>query len=55
MLAGTPDGVSPDAGQARETLARIRQLTTQRPTVYLPTHDPDSAARLERRQVTLQP
>ena len=55
MLSGTPDGVSPDVGQARETLARIRQLTTERPTVYLPSHDPDSAARLERRQVTPQP
>jgi glyoxylase-like metal-dependent hydrolase (beta-lactamase superfamily II) len=54
MLAGTPDGVSPDPVRARDTLARIQQLTAERPTVYLPTHDPDSAARLERGQATPQ-
>jgi N-acyl homoserine lactone hydrolase len=55
MLAGTPDGVSPDPGRARQTLARIRQLTAERPTVYLPTHDPEATTRLERGQVTPQP
>jgi N-acyl homoserine lactone hydrolase len=54
MLAGTPDGVSPDVGQARQTLARIRHLTTQRRTMYLPTHDADAPARLEHRQATPQ-
>jgi glyoxylase-like metal-dependent hydrolase (beta-lactamase superfamily II) len=54
MLAGTPDGASPDPGRARQTLARIRQLTAQRPTVYLPTHDPEATTRLERGQVTPQ-
>ena len=51
MLDGTPDGVSPDPKQARETLRRIRLLTEQRPTVYLPTHDPESEARLASRTV----
>jgi N-acyl homoserine lactone hydrolase len=55
MLAATPDGVSPDPGQARQTLVRIRQLTAQRRTVYLPTHDPEAPTRLERGQVTPQP
>jgi hypothetical protein len=32
--------------QAEDTLRRMRELTTQAPTVYLPTHDPDSEARL---------
>jgi N-acyl homoserine lactone hydrolase len=54
MLAGTPDGVSPDVGQARQTLARIQHLTTQRRTVYLPTHDPEALARLEYGQATPQ-
>jgi N-acyl homoserine lactone hydrolase len=49
MLDGVADGVSPDAGTARDTLARIRELTVQRPTVYLPTHDPDAARRLAQR------
>ena len=55
MLAGTPDGVSPDPAGARDTLARIQQLTAERPTVYLPTHDPEAATRLERGRVTERP
>ena len=51
MLDGVADGVSPDPAVARETLGRIRDLTTQRPTIYLPTHDPDAVTRLERRKV----
>jgi glyoxylase-like metal-dependent hydrolase (beta-lactamase superfamily II) len=50
MLDGVVDGVAPDPAQSRETLARIRELGAQRPTVYLPTHDPDSVARLAARQ-----
>jgi N-acyl homoserine lactone hydrolase len=46
MLGGIADGVSPDPAQARATLGRIQTLVQQRPTVYLPTHDPKSAARL---------
>src|SRR5262249_7585734 len=42
MLGGVADGVSPDPSTARTTLARIRQLAADRPTVYLPSHDPDS-------------
>jgi len=46
MLDGIADGVSPDPAQARATLGRIQTLVQQRPTVYLPTHDPQSAQRL---------
>jgi N-acyl homoserine lactone hydrolase len=53
MLEGVADGVSPDAAEARETLGRIRELAAQRPTVYLPTHDPDAPRRLEERQPAL--
>lgn len=52
MLEGTADGVTQDPATARATLARIRELCAARPTVYLPTHDPGSANRLERRAVT---
>jgi N-acyl homoserine lactone hydrolase len=51
MVAGKVDGVSPDATVSRATLSAIRRFTRERPTVYLPTHDPDSGARLAARQV----
>ena len=46
MLRGTVDGVSPDETVAAATLARIREFCSQRPTVYLPAHDPHAAQRL---------
>lgn len=56
MLDDAIDGVAPDERAARETLRRIRELARERPVVYLPTHDPESADRLEARQlVTLKP
>ena len=51
MLAGAVDGVSPNRRTASETLGRIRSYAEAQPTVYLPTHDPESATRLEQRQV----
>lgn len=45
---GVPDGLAVDAGAARATMARIRELAAQRETVILPTHDPDAPARLAR-------
>jgi len=52
MLRGAVDGVSPDDAAAKGTLERIRRLAERSPTVYLPSHDPDSGARLlERRTV----
>ena len=51
LIDGVADGVSPDPGAARATLARIRQLAAERPTVYLPTHDPAAVVRLTRRHV----
>ena len=46
MLAGRLDGVSADDDVASATLSAIRYLASDRPTVYLPTHDPESAERL---------
>jgi glyoxylase-like metal-dependent hydrolase (beta-lactamase superfamily II) len=51
MLAGEIDGVSADEDVARRTLGAIRDLAADRPTVYLPTHDPESADRLSNRRV----
>jgi N-acyl homoserine lactone hydrolase len=50
MRDGAVDGVTPDVRTAGETLDRIREFTRQRPVVYLPSHDPEAAERLEARQ-----
>lgn len=53
MLAGQVDGVSVDEAAARATLRALRQLAAAGPAVYLPTHDPESAARLASRRVAV--
>ena len=53
MLSGTVDGVSPSEAIANATLGRIRDLCSQRPTIYLPTHDLKSAERLHERRTTI--
>jgi glyoxylase-like metal-dependent hydrolase (beta-lactamase superfamily II) len=49
MLRGMVDGVSPDDAVAKATLGDIRELCAGYPTIYLPTHDPQSAERLDAR------
>ncbi|MGD8426023.1 MAG: N-acyl homoserine lactonase family protein [Balneolaceae bacterium] len=51
LLEGQPDGVSPDRDQAVDTLQNILRFAEADPMVYLPSHDPESAERLEKRQV----
>ena len=46
MLAGRIDGISADDDVAGATLRAISQFARSRRVVYLPTHDPESAARL---------
>jgi glyoxylase-like metal-dependent hydrolase (beta-lactamase superfamily II) len=46
MLAGQIDGVSGDDAMALATLDALKRHAAERPTVYLPTHDPGSAERL---------
>jgi len=46
MLEGAADGVTTDVATDEKTLAQLRALTQQRRSVYLPTHDPESPARL---------
>jgi len=41
------DGVATDARAAKATLARLRRLIAERDATYLPTHDPESRARLQ--------
>ncbi len=45
-----PDGVSPDEHVARATMDVILEHARMQPTVVLPSHDPHSAVRLERRE-----
>lgn len=51
MLAGRVDGVSADERTSSATLDTIRSFAQAHPTVYLPTHDPLSAARLANREL----
>jgi N-acyl homoserine lactone hydrolase len=51
MLRGAVDGVALDESLARATLKRIQALAASRPTVYLVAHDPETATRLEAREV----
>jgi glyoxylase-like metal-dependent hydrolase (beta-lactamase superfamily II) len=46
LMAGAIDGIALDARAARDSVARLRSLTAQAPTVVLPSHDPDGPARL---------
>ena len=51
MLAGKVDGVSADERISGATLHAIKSFTESRPTVYLPTHDPQSGVRLANRRL----
>jgi glyoxylase-like metal-dependent hydrolase (beta-lactamase superfamily II) len=46
------DGVGPDVAQSLKTLDRINRFVEEIPTVYLPSHDPESKNRLDARKVT---
>jgi glyoxylase-like metal-dependent hydrolase (beta-lactamase superfamily II) len=50
LLNKVADGVSPDPNQALRTMQNILDFAKQRPTVYLPSHDPNSELRLKNRQ-----
>jgi N-acyl homoserine lactone hydrolase len=55
MLDGVVDGVAPDPAVAALTLGRIRKYLSQRPTIYLPSHDLDSRKRLDMRMTAPPP
>jgi N-acyl homoserine lactone hydrolase len=50
MLRGAVDGVGSDDGAERLTHQRIRAFAADTRTVYLPAHDPETAARLATRR-----
>ena len=51
MMAGWPDGVGWDEAIQAATHDRLRAFTTATPALFLPTHDPQSAARLLARTI----
>lgn len=55
MLDGIADGVTNDPHTAQSTLAALRALAHSRPTVYLPSHDPDSPRRLANMEAAVGP
>lgn len=50
LLEREPDSVSPNRSTAVETLDAILDYARTEPTVYLPSHDPQSVERLKKRQ-----
>jgi glyoxylase-like metal-dependent hydrolase (beta-lactamase superfamily II) len=50
LLDQAVDGIAPDEQVARRTLARLLELARSRPTVYLPSHDPEAGTRLSERR-----
>jgi len=55
MLTGQIDGVSDAEAAALATLGAIGAFAASRSTIYLPTHDPESANRLAARRATPTP
>ncbi len=47
LLDGVVDGVSESDDAAKQTIGHIQTYLTSVPTVYLPSHDPESVTRLE--------
>lgn len=54
LLDLQPDGVSPNRTVAVRTMQKILELGAREPLIYLPSHDPQSAARLARHSSLLQ-
>jgi glyoxylase-like metal-dependent hydrolase (beta-lactamase superfamily II) len=50
LLAQEIQGICQDVRQSRRSLTRIRDLVQQSPTVFLPSHDPESLLRLKQGQ-----
>jgi N-acyl homoserine lactone hydrolase len=51
LLDKVADGVSPDPNQAINTMQTILDFAKGRPTVYLPSHDPNSELRLKNKTI----
>ena len=47
LLDEKADGVSPNEATSLRTIRKIKEYAEEYPTVYLPSHDPESGMRLE--------
>jgi N-acyl homoserine lactone hydrolase len=54
LLEQAVDGVAPDEQRAQRTLGALLTFVRTTPTVYLPSHDPDSANRLAERRTVVE-
>jgi len=52
LLGQWADGVSPRPNVQLQTLDKIKRFIDSRPTIYLPSHDPESVKRLRARRPT---
>jgi glyoxylase-like metal-dependent hydrolase (beta-lactamase superfamily II) len=50
LMNSVPDGLTPAPRRTTRTQEQIRDFAAQEPTVYLPSHDPESETRLHRRE-----
>jgi N-acyl homoserine lactone hydrolase len=55
LLDGVMDGVTTNLALASKTMGRIQRFLQTTPTIYLPSHDPESANRLARGRLTSLP
>ena len=53
LLAREPDGVSPKRATALQTIDAILEYAESEPTVYLPSHDPQSIKRLQAKRTVM--
>ena len=53
MLEQWIDGVGPSGSEQQATHRKIQAFAKERPTIYLPAHDPQAAQRLERQQTVV--
>ena len=54
LLEREPDGVSPNRRTAIQSIDDILEYAQSEPTVYLPSHDPQSSERLKKKQILKQ-
>jgi hypothetical protein len=54
LITQTLEGPTMEIALHRQTLKQVNAYAQQYPTVYLPSHDPESARRLETRQIVFE-
>lgn len=55
MIKGMLDGVTSNLNEAKFTMDSIHKYLQKNPTIYLPSHDPESGYRFENKKITTLP